>query len=387
LNIDPFKLTHGEPVEVHLVPSHKLTIKPEFHVERLPFRSNAFYFTHDFWLSKNTLLFQVTKKIVQLKNYTHAIENVLFKAEFDPMSSSAVVTRITPEDFSFQNCVLTHDKKSIVFNKENKIFIYKLAEREFTKSFSVDLPSHYMMGMLSLTSDDKYLMYEVNLDWFDPESCKKAKTSTYITLQDIKTGFIKEIGHLRWPWIWTHVLPNPKNPKQITSALIKYDKELGRTKESKQRLWLWEIDEDKPMVPRLLYKHKKKGFTKKTEIVTHECWCMNGEHLTFIVRRKTIKLVKINTREDRVIMDKGPNPWHCDGSNPEWIVFDTTNKDTGIWISDTRNEQLIHLCRQASLMSNQNMHPHPFFSPDLSHVYFNSVVNEQEYLHRVKTPF
>ncbi|MBD3352947.1 MAG: hypothetical protein GF364_15805 [Candidatus Lokiarchaeota archaeon] len=384
-NPDDFQFLKTQAVK--LIRETKLEINSDFKVERIPFRSNGFYFTHDFWLENNTLIFESWVETKKVANVILGKKAILFKAEFEPNAPHVKVTRILPESLYSNMAVLAWNKEFIVTHFKNEITILSTDDYSVIKNINLDLPPYYRAGQFSLTSDDKWLMYEVNLNWEIPAAPKRTEISTYMVLQNLENGEIIKFNEKPYPWMWSHLLCNPCNPNQITSALVKYT-QFGKTEEYEQRLWLSDISikNSGDIKTRPLYKQRKKNFFRRAECITHECWGKNGKYLTFIVRRNKIKRVEVATNKDRIIMNKGPNPWHCDGSFQDWIVFDTMNKDTGIWLGAMDNSKVINLCLQHTDKNGQMYHPHPFFNKNQSYVFFNADLRDEGHLYRVKTP-
>ncbi|MHA1733010.1 MAG: TolB family protein [Promethearchaeota archaeon] len=402
MDIEEFDV--GVPRDVALKRYPGLEVDPEQRVEILPFRSNAFYFTHDFWLDDQTLLFQSTAERVDAPHARFAKRVALFRASFEPAGrddSSAEVTLVLPPGEPCRTAVLSHAKDFLLVDSGTEFVVHDAGTWEVVRRIPAPIPEHYQRGQLSLTSDDEYLMYEVNLNWEFHGAEGQVDTSTFIQVVRLSTGEAVSFSHRPYPWFWNHVLCNPKNPRQVSAALIQYTEDYPNTKESGQRLWMFDLDglagftnlaEASSGTPRVekdpkcthIYRQRPPGRWRRGEVVTHESWCSDGRHLTFIVRRKQIKRVDVRTGQSRVVMDGGPNPWHCDGRHPKWLVFDTMNKDSGIWVARADSTYLHHLCRQHTTAPGQEHHPHPFFSPDLSCVFFNVDVGGVEHLARVR---
>lgn len=394
MELDPRALAPGESITCALQRAPALEIPGGSAVAALPFRSHAFYFTHDMWLDDHALFVNAPGGFREYGPGLRATDNALLLARFspDPTDATVEVTRVTPPGLSSSPwaAVLTHAKDRLFVKREDAPgAVVEIDARDFTirREFHLPVPEAFLAGGLAVTADDRWLLYDLNLDWGRPLEPRRLPFSTAVVMLDLRAAdpVPRRVAEAPFPWIYNHVLPNPRVATQISFARTRYA-EYPRTAESDQRLWL--ADLSRPDHPTLspLYQQRKKRFLRAGEVVTHECWGRDGTYLTFIVRRKQIKRVDVATNAARVIMDRGPNPWHCDGSHAGHIVFDTLNKVTGIWASTMANDPPRRLCLQHTTMPAQAAHPHPFFSPDLQHVVFNADLTGEPRLYRVLVP-
>jgi hypothetical protein len=378
-------------------------IHEKYVVERVPFPSNAFYYTHNFWLNNRTLIFESPIDFITIGPYLVAHYAHLFKLEYQNDSKDLIITKLTDAPVRSMFSVLSNDKNYLYTHNEKRITRFNVNDFSKRQEIILDVPDHFMMNQLVLQPGDSKLLFELNLNWYKLDSEKKIPTDSSINYIDTANfdKLAKSKGNelvppqciytIQYPYSLFHILCNPVNPNQISFAKCMYEL-YPKIKECNERLWLIDIEKADWRIQQkahLLYHQKKKALSKAFEIVTHESWCSNGEYLTFISRRNKIKRVFIRDGTSEVLVEgsnsRGPHPWHCDGSDPRLIAFDTMNKNTGVWIKNLDTGELSNISKTMTNRNCQNFHPHPFFSPDKDFVFFNSDFEGTGHLYRIRT--
>ncbi|MHA1871614.1 MAG: hypothetical protein ACTSU2_04115 [Promethearchaeota archaeon] len=419
----PSSLEFKESRQIPLINAPSFEVSKDSHVFMVPFRSNIFYYTHNFWLSEKCLIVQSYKELStnDLQKMYWALDNYLLSIDFMDSDEKIKITKIIPSDIKVESAVLSWDKKFLIILSGNEIIKYKagswdvLDRIKIREEFLQKNPKLYRIGQLSLSADNRILYMDVNIN-LDLDNIEQfweqiKKRSTFILAIDLDTQTQFTLEELPFPWYWGHILPSPKNPNIFTSALTKYKDNLRTLVETKQRLWLWDIStlrkdlsmkagnrisdrqgqyNSSKIKKKPLY-HQNRRFPFKREIVTHECWCKNGKYLTFVVRRSKIKRIFVESGVSQILVKGrgkiGPYPWHCDGNNPDLIVFDTMNPASGIWIKDIRNDidkkSGTLIAKENTTMDGQMFHPHPILSPNKDFVLFNANIGNEGYIFKV----
>lgn len=374
-----------EPVRTEMKRVEQLEVNPQFSVYRIPYNLNHIYFTHDFWLDSDTLIVVSQGTLFQEEKMTGVTKQILVKVRFFEGSQEIELTRISPVGMTIKSVVLSHNKLFLIILGNANLLVLRTSDFTIKSEITVNYPEYYNIGQLSLTADDRWLLFPIYLNTKDPSSPRKTEIATFMVAQELSSGYQIKFGHRPFPWMWSHMLCNPTNPNQISSALVKFTKNFPKTSECHQRLWLWDITDKANIECHPLYNQRKKGIFPRYELITHESWGVTGKYLTFVVRRNELKRVYLNPPGNQIIMNSGPNPWHCDGRQTDWVVFDTMNKDSGIFLAKTDNTELIRLCKQHTTLKDQIFHPHPIFDLKKRHVLFNGNVGGVPNLFRVKT--
>ncbi len=306
-------------------------------------------------------------------------------AQFNTSFTECDVTMLVPPKdavWSMQS-YLSHDKRAIVIPREDTI--ERLNLQTLSRDIVYQLPPNernYGISGLTLTCDDRMLYFAT---WHH-DAALQPDGRVYRT--DISAAKTEYLADITFPGAWMHFLASPTNPDLLSFAYIE-EVLYPEFHEAKDRIRLMHLDQTKPgaIATSVLYHNNPVGLPWKRELVTHECWGKNGQYLTFIVRRDKIKRVFVDTKASEIIFKggiRGPKPWHCDGANGKYYVFDTMNPNSGIWVGKFGEKHAKKICNAADVTSRlQPHHPHPLFSPDVSRVVFNSIVNDVGYLHIV----
>ena len=110
----PNDFEYGKSTKLKLERVPKLEIKGAPIVERLPFQSNGFYFTHNYWLNSNTLILNSCVEYGKVGHYNAQLRSIIFKCEFLWNKNSVIITRLTSKELNVKQCVLSHDKKILI---------------------------------------------------------------------------------------------------------------------------------------------------------------------------------------------------------------------------------------------------------------------------------
>jgi hypothetical protein len=373
----------GQRNRIDLKRHHEIEIGTKNAVFYIPFRSNAYYFTHPMWIDESKLIFEsLLEQTNSYENYVN-MTSIIFMVDFEglnPENPTVNITRLTPpsENALFFQTVLDKDNQILYYFTEKKLMALNLCKpvesAEYLTSV-LDLEENHISQTLcgiTLTCDKNNLIFSTM------KKSKEDKPNGFIYKFNLSNHQFEVLEKFEKPWIKNHFLASPTDPNYVTYALTK-ETEYPKTMEWSPRIWSLEL---KDYTQKPVYIHKKTGLFRKPEIVTHEAWVQDGESLTFIVRRKKIKIVDIQTGISKTIMKFGANPWHCDPRNGVYFVFDTMNANTGIWMGKIKDQTWYkNICRTSFAPDNQAYHPHPFLSPHNKWILFNCEKEKEGYLH------
>ncbi len=367
----------GQTARVVPVSRPDLQIGTDLPVFRLPFRSNAQYYTHDMWRDNATLVFETVLNPDSTGFPHDRCWSMLWQGTFTDNGMEVKLLTDPAEPAQFLQEVLAPNKQALFYVTKTDIVELDLEtlQSRVLVSFKDTGITQAVAGM-TLTCDQQFLIFGTWKSSFEerPNGC--------IYSFDRHNKLLKQIDEFVYPQQKTHFLASPTNPRLMSYAMTGEIPRYPAVKEIPERLWLMDLD---TLQSRGLYKSQRRGIFRRFETLTHECWGRDGTYLTLIARRNQIRKIDVATGQANVIMDDGPNPWHCDGANGQYFVFDTMHEDTGIWVGKFGARQLVNLCETRANARHQSYHPHPFFSPNLDKVIFNSLDGIEGYLHVVKT--
>ncbi len=367
----------GQVVHVEGVPRLDLQLDTERPVFRLPFRSNAQYFTHDMWRDNATLVFETVLN-PESTGFPHdRCWAVLWQGFFTDNGIDVKLLTDPTDPAQFLQEVLATNKRSLFYVAKAGIVELDLETLQSNTLVSFkDTGITQSVAGMTLTCDQQFLVFGTWKSSF--EEIPNGRIYSF----DLHNNLLKQIDEFVYPQQKTHFLASPTNPRLMSFAMTGEIPRYPAVKEIPERLWLMDLDTRQS---RVLYKARRRGVLRRYETLTHEAWGRDGTYLTLIARRNQIRKIAVATGHAEVIMDDGPNPWHCDGANGQYFVFDTMHEDTGIWVGRFGARQLVHLCQTRAGARHQSTHPHPFFSPRRDKVIFNTLDDTEGYLHVVKT--